>query len=91
MELLVVLNDLPRPMQRVLQLKELRDDRSHALTVFAEDGLEDSEVELGHLEHSLIKDLRQLLIIVLDDVEGGRLERLNHHVIPVDYFLRQHH
>ena len=58
MELLVVFNDFPRPMQRVLQTQELRNDRPHAFTVFAEDSLEYSKVELGHLEDSLIKDLR---------------------------------
>jgi len=47
-------------MQRVSRLYEGVDHGTHTLVVLAEDGLEDCEVEMSHLENDLIKYVQVL-------------------------------
>ena len=89
MELFVVLYDLARAVERVLQNQKLSDERPHAFTVFRKYSLENCKVELSHLEDTFVKDLCVVGIgSVFRCIESGWLERFDDHVIPIHYFLR---
>ena len=79
-------------MQRVSRLNERVDHRPHALVVLREYGLEDSEIEVGHLEDNLIEYVKVGSALgVLIDIKERWLQALHNHVIAIDNFLRQNH
>ena len=79
-------------MQRVPRLDEAVNHGPHTLIVLAEDGLEDGEVEVRHLEDNLVEDFDVFSSLrILIDVEERSLQAFHHHVVAINNLLRQNH
>lgn len=92
MHLLIQINQLSAPVQGVSGLDEGVDHGAHTLVVLAEDGLEDGEVEVGHLEDDLVENVQVSRSFgVLVDIEQGCLQTFHYHIVSVYDFLGQNH
>jgi hypothetical protein len=92
MEFFKVLDQFAGSLERILKSKERSNKRSHALTVFREDSLEYSKVELSHFEDNLVENLRYAFVtVILGSIKYWRLKGFHNHVISVDNFLGEDH
>ena len=91
MKLLEVAYNLPRPMDCILDFKEVSYHWAHAFIVFGEDSLEDREVVLCHLVSNLIHNIDEFSVHwVFAHVKDRWLETFCHHIISIKNFLRKY-
>lgn len=65
---------------------------AHCFVVFTEDRLEDSKVEMSHLEDYFIENFYiSCFIRILFNVKEWWLETFHNHVVSIDDFLWQDH
>lgn len=88
MHLFIEIDEFTASMERITSLNKRVDHWPHTFVILAKDSLEDSEVEVCHLEYDFIKDVQiSGSLRILIDVKEWCLQALHNHIIPIYYFL----